>query len=138
MIEHEPLMFSFPSTIGEIDTAVGRIMAFAAQAAFDEQALFAIDMAARETLANAVKHGNELDPEKPVEVRLSVDDEGLQIEVRDHGGGFDPDEVPDPTNPDNLLKGSGRGMLFIRNFMDNVAWKPHPDGGTVVSMSKIR
>lgn len=138
MAEKELLEFSIPSRIADIDVAVARIVAFASDAGLDENALFAVDMAAREAVANAAKHGNGLDPAKSVDIEVSVDGGNLRIRIRDRGKGFDGEGVPDPTDPENLLKGSGRGVLFMRNFMDEVAWSPHPEGGTVVSMLKIR
>lgn len=131
-------VFSIPSSIGAIDEAVQKIAVFAAEGGFGDAEIFAVDMASRESVANAVKHGNRLDESKPVDIELRQDDTGLTIEVRDHGAGFDTESLPDPTNPENLLKSSGRGVLFMRNFMDEVSWRPHPGGGTVVSMLKRR
>lgn len=130
--------FSISSTIDSIDEAVVRSVAFATSAGFGDEALFGIDMAVREAVANAVKHGNRLDESKSVEIRLSNLEEGLEISVRDFGDGFDVASVPDPTDPENLLKATGRGILFIHNFVDRVAWVSHEDGGTVVTMFKQR
>ncbi len=77
-------------------------------------------MAVREAVANAVKHGNKLDETKRVEITFENTNEGFQITVRDFGMGFAVEEVPDPTNPENLLKANGRGILFMRSFMDSV------------------
>lgn len=96
----------------------------------------AIDLAVRESVANAVKHGNKFDPEKDVEVKLRRSPDGVEIVVRDFGPGFDLEDIPDPTNPENLLKASGRGILFMRSFMDEVEWTNHDDGGLVVKMTK--
>ena len=93
-------------------------------------------MAVREAVTNAVLHGNRRDESKPVEVGFSDSPAALVITVRDRGTGFDPASVPDPTAEQNLLKSSGRGILFMRNFMDEVAWEHHPDGGTLVRMTK--
>jgi serine/threonine-protein kinase RsbW len=56
--------------------------------------------------------------------------------VRDRGLGFDPAGVADPTSEENLLKANGRGILFMRTFMEDVRWERHPEGGTVVRMTK--
>ena len=58
--------------------------------------------------------------------------------VRDHGAGFAVDDIPDPTNPENLLKANGRGILFMNSFMDEVSWENHSGGGMVVKMLKKR
>lgn len=119
-----------------MDQAALEAEKFAQSAGLDEEFRSAIDMAVRESVANAVKHGNKFDEKKQVEVKFSHLPEGFEVIVRDFGPGFDVDEVPDPTNPDNLLKASGRGILFMRAFMDEVEWSNHAGGGLVVKMLK--
>ncbi len=128
--------FSIPSKIEAIDEAVQKATGFASDAGFADDALFGIDMAVREALANAVKHGNKQDETKQVEITLVSLDEAMEVVIRDFGEGFDASQVPDPTNPENLLKASGRGILFMHNFVDKVEWKRHPQGGMVVKMTK--
>ena len=128
--------FSISSRIEEIDEAVQKAAAFASKAGFGDDALFGIDMAVREALANAVKHGNKLDANKQVEVTLINHGSSMEILIRDFGKGFDVEEVPDPTNPENLLKASGRGILFMHNFVDKVEWQRHAEGGMIVKMTK--
>jgi serine/threonine-protein kinase RsbW len=128
----------FPSKLESIDKSVIEAANFAKNIGFGDDDLFAIDMAMRETVANAVKHGNKFDETKSVEITLSELSEGLEIAVRDFGIGFLVNEVPDPTNPENLLKASGRGILFMRNFMDEVEWIEAENGGTIVKMLKKR
>ena len=128
--------FSIPSKIEAIDEAVQKAMAFANETGFSDDALFGIDMAVREAVANAVKHGNKLDETKQVEITLSNPGNALEIKVRDFGKGFDVGEVPDPTNPENLMKASGRGILFMHNFVDQVEWERHAEGGMIVKMVK--
>ncbi len=128
--------FSISSKIEAIDEAVQKATDFASNAGFADDALFGIDMAVREALANAVKHGNNLDETKHVEVTLSSLDGRMEIMIRDFGKGFDATEVPDPTNPENLLKASGRGILFMHNFVDKVEWQRHAEGGMIVKMIK--
>lgn len=128
--------FSISSKIEAIDEAVQKATVFASNAGFGDDALFGIDMAVREALANAVKHGNKLDETKQVEITLINLGDGMEILIRDFGAGFDVSEVPDPTNPENLLKASGRGILFMHNFVDRVEWENHAEGGTIVKMRK--
>ena len=130
--------FSISSKIEAIDEAVQKATAFASNAGFDDDALFGIDMAVREALANAVKHGNKLDETKKVEMTLNNLTKGLEITIRDFGRGFEVEDVPDPTNPENLLKATGRGILFMHNFVDTVEWEHHKEGGMVVKMIKNR
>jgi len=93
-------------------------------------------MAVRESVTNAMVHGNQEDESKSVEVVFNCHDNELEIEVRDQGEGFDPANVPDPTNAENLLKTSGRGIFLMRTFMDEIEWRNRPEGGTAVRMTK--
>ena len=95
-----------------------------------------VDIAVREAVANAIKHGNQLDPGKKVRVEAGVDGGVLVIRVEDEGEGFDPSRLEDPLAPENLLKPNGRGIFYMRSFMDEIAYSPRPGGGTVVTLRK--
>ncbi|MEZ5429113.1 MAG: ATP-binding protein [Pyrinomonadaceae bacterium] len=129
---------SISSKIESIDKAVVEAVKFATEIGVGEDALFGIDMAVREVVANAVKHGNKLDENKQVEITFISSDKGFEVTVRDFGEGFAVEDVPDPTNPENLLKANGRGILFMRSFMDRVEWFNHEEGGMLVKMLKER
>ncbi len=105
---------------------------------FDEEAAYWINMAVRESVANAIEHGNKYDPQKSVDIRFTVGVDALRVTVRDFGEGFDPGSLPDPLDPNNLLNPAGRGILYMRTFMDNVEYARHPESGMVVSMTKRR
>ncbi len=132
------LELELPSRIESVEKAAAEAEKFARGCGLGEEALGAIDMAVRESVANAVKHGNLLDETKLVELTFSDLPDGLEIVVRDFGRGFAVEDVPDPTNPENLLKENGRGILFMRAFMDKVEWSNHAEGGMVVKMLKMR
>lgn len=125
-----------PSRIESVDEAAIRADEFAKEQGLGDDFVSAIDLAIRESVANAVKHGNKFAEEKTVDLTLARTDEGFEITVRDYGSGFAVDEIPDPTNPENLLKACGRGILFMRSFMDVVEWYNHEGGGMVVRMIK--
>lgn len=95
-----------------------------------------IDLAVREAVANAIKHGNRGDPDKRVEVSMCREDGEVVVRVEDEGGGFDPGSVVDPLAPENLLRPDGRGIFYIEKFMDGVEWGARPGGGTVVTLRK--
>jgi serine/threonine-protein kinase RsbW len=135
-VTEETTELTFPSRIDSIAEAAAAAAEVARRAGFTEDALFGIDMAVRESVTNAVLHGNREDESKPVEVGFHNSAAGLRITVRDRGQGFDPAGVADPTDPQNILKASGRGILFMRTFMDDVRWERHPQGGMVVEMLK--
>lgn len=105
----------------------------------DDDAVHWVSVAVRESVANAIKHGNKNDHAK----KVFVDFDGVfgalpevSIRVRDQGAGFDPEEVADPLAAENLLKGSGRGIFLIRNFMDEVILQRAPQGGMEIRMVK--
>jgi serine/threonine-protein kinase RsbW len=108
----------------------------------DEDARHWVAVAIRESVINAVKHGNREDVGKLVEVEFTLAPADapseLVIRVCDQGEGFDPDDVGDPRDPINLLKASGRGIFFMRSFMDDVVWRRRPEGGMEVRMVKKR
>lgn len=102
-----------------------------------EETLYWAAMALREALANAIKHGNKLNPDKRVFVEVTVDEgKELRMAVEDEGEGFDPHRLPDPRSPENLLRDSGRGVFYIRHFMDEVQFSRSSRGGTRVELVK--
>jgi serine/threonine-protein kinase RsbW len=109
-------------------------------AAFDDDSCHWVGVAVRESVINAIKHGNREDPGKLVTVEFAftpVDQPSqLVVRVTDQGQGFDPEEVADPLAPENILKSSGRGIFFMRNFMDDVQLTRVPEGGMEVRMVK--
>ncbi len=106
----------------------------------DEDQLHWVGVAVRESVVNAIKHGNQNDQSKRVIVEFSSVPHGepdqLVIRVQDQGEGFDPDTLADPLAPENILKSSGRGIFLIRSFMDDVALQRVPGGGMEVRMVK--
>lgn len=92
--------------------------------------------ALREALANAVRHGNRQNPDQVVRVFFMIENSTATIRVEDEGDGFDPADVPDPTTPENLLRPSGRGIFYMRQFMNRVEFGPTPTGGTAVVMAR--
>ncbi len=90
--------------------------------------------ALREALANAIRHGNRQDPGRWVRVAYSIENCSVTIRVEDDGDGFDPQDIPDPTAPENLLRASGRGIFYMRQFMDRVEFDSTPGVGTTVVM----
>ncbi|MBM3779649.1 MAG: ATP-binding protein [Acidimicrobiia bacterium] len=140
MPNRNALRLDFRSDLDLIDTVqtvgdqVGRL------AGLDDDARHWVGLAVRESVVNAILHGNCGDVEKRVVVEFSYLQEdaatGLAISVRDEGCGFDPDSLPDPLAPENLLKPSGRGIFLIRSFMDEMVLRRVPGGGSELHMVK--
>jgi serine/threonine-protein kinase RsbW len=105
-------------------------------AGVDEDGSHWVGMAVREAVANAIKHGNKLDLRKKVYATFDLRGSELEITVSDEGKGFDPTAVSDPLNPQNLMKTSGRGIFYMKTFMDRIDYSFHPDGGTSLVMKK--
>jgi len=102
---------------------------------FSDGDMFAVRLALEEALINAIKHGNRADPDKFITIATEVDGEAIVITVTDQGGGFDPDHLPDPTADENLEKPSGRGIMLMRVYMDEVTFN---EAGNQVRMVKQR
>ncbi len=119
-------------SVTEIEAAAEKL---ATDAGFDEDARFGFTMAVREAAVNAVLHGNEYDPAKRVTASFENTGKSLVIAIKDQGAGLDPDKIPDPLAPENLLRGTGRGIFLIRSFMDEVHFRQlHP--GTEITLVK--
>lgn len=128
-----------PSDIRLIDLLHGAAERMSELAGFDEDEGLNVGLAVREAAINAMKHGNGGNPALAVIVTMSVDDDALTATIRDHGPGFDADATPDPTAEANLLQTSGRGLLLIRAFVDEVVFRRAEDGdGMEIVMTKRR
>jgi serine/threonine-protein kinase RsbW len=103
---------------------------------FDEDATHYMSVALRESVVNAIKHGNRQDPREAVRLEFVLAPPLLTITVADQGQGFDVGKVADPLAEENLLKADGRGIFFMRSFMDEIRYEFPPTGGTQVSMVK--
>jgi serine/threonine-protein kinase RsbW len=126
----------FPSRIEAVEEAARAVAEFLSRAGVSEDVAFGIDMAVREAVTNAVLHGNKQDETKFTDLSLKLLPGAFEITVHDQGTGFNSSNIPDPTEADNLLKSSGRGIFFMRNLMDEVEWSMDPEGGTTVRMLK--
>ena len=109
-------------------------------AGLDDDATHWVGVAMRESVINAIKHGNAEDETKRVTVELRLEPPAnpaeLVARVTDQGPGFDPATVADPLAPENLLRPSGRGIFFMRSFMDDLRLRRVPGGGMEVLMVK--
>ena len=109
-------------------------------AGMEEDATHWVSVAVRESVINAIKHGNKEDRGKHVTVEFLLTPRErpseFVVEVSDEGDGFDPEEVANPLDAENVLKSSGRGIFFMKSFMDDVTMSRRPEGGMSVRMSK--
>ena len=123
--------FRMLDLVQQMSDAVGR------QAGLTDDQLYDVGVAVRESVINAIRHGNREVPERQVMVEWhGSPHEGLLVQVSDEGRGFDPTAIADPLAPENIMKGSGRGLLFMRAYMDEVDIAPRPGGGTIIRLHK--
>ena len=122
---------SSPSEVGSISSFVDRLMLLIRKCVPDGES--EVEIALREALANAIIHGNHENPRKHVHVRFRCNPDEVSIAVKDEGRGFDINEMPDPTAPENIGSGHGRGIYLMKAFMDDVRFE---EGGVEVHMRK--
>jgi serine/threonine-protein kinase RsbW len=124
------------STLDSVDHAEELAVKMAESAGVDEDDLMKIGMAVRESMVNAVVHGNRYNANKKVRFAIAAQPERFTIQIADEGEGFDFESVADPLAPENLLKASGRGIFLMRSFMDEFQMRHLASGGTEVTLIK--
>ena len=129
-----PSLFDMVDLVQVLSDRMGQL------AAFDEDAIHWVGVAVRESDINAIKHGNREDRAKLVTIEFAftpIDTPTeLVVKIIDQGEGFEPTEVADPLAPENMLKSSGRGIFFMRSFMDDVQLQRGAEGGMEVRLVK--
>jgi len=125
------------STLESVNKAEEMADKAASQAGFDEDARGGISMAVREAMINAVMHGNGYSPEKRVKLSFEQSAGNLVITIKDEGAGMNPDEIPDPLAPENLMKQSGRGIFLMRAFMDDVKFRKLEPGTEITLIKRV-
>ena len=111
-----------PSVLGAGEAFMGQMLEQLETLGWCERDIFCIRLATEEALANAIRHGNCLDCQKRVHVLCQISPELVHVEIGDEGEGFNPEEVPDPTAPENLERPCGRGVMLMKNFMCHVEY----------------
>jgi serine/threonine-protein kinase RsbW len=101
---------------------------FAKDIGLSDEQLSVLLLAVTEAATNAIIHANKCDPSKLVKIHAQINDSKLIIKIKDEGKGFDPSKLPDPTQPENLLKDSGRGVYLMKVYMDDVKYNITPTG----------
>jgi serine/threonine-protein kinase RsbW len=123
------------SRLQEVTTFMRRLLRLLTTYDFEINDVFSIQLAVEEALVNAIKHGNGMDRSKHVHVSIALGRKEFRIRIRDEGKGFDSSEVPDPTTPENLERSSGRGLLLMRHYMNEVRYNGK---GNAVTLARQR
>jgi serine/threonine-protein kinase RsbW len=124
------------SNLDSVDEAETSVVKVAEEIGFDEDELHKIGMAVRESMVNAVVHGNRYSARKKVHLTILKAADHLTVAIRDEGEGFEYSALPDPLSEENLLRQSGRGLLLIQAFVDKLEVTRREPGGTEVKMVK--
>ena len=124
------------SNLASVDSAEAMVVESAAAMGFEEDAQMDLGLAIREAMVNAVAHGNSYSPDKQVRLILEAHGGAIRVTIIDQGQGFDLNQVPDPTQGENLLRESGRGLLLMQAFVDEFSVKRSPAGGAEVVLVK--
>ncbi len=122
------------------DTSAGhdvqeRIIGLMEEREFSMRDVFSVRLALEEALVNAIKHGNQLDPDKSVRIHCDVEQDRVYVEIEDEGPGYRPEDVPDPTLDENIERASGRGLMLIKSFMNRVEFN---EKGNCIRLEKLR
>ncbi len=112
-----------------------QIIAAAESCEFSPRDLFILRLALSEGITNAIRHGNQMSPDKQVTISWTITREKIQIVIADEGAGFNPDDLIDPTDEDNLDRPGGRGVMLMRSFMDLVQYN---ERGNQLTLEKLR
>jgi serine/threonine-protein kinase RsbW len=134
--DNRTVKLDFASRFEMLDVAQAVLAQVCTIVGFEEETCHYLAVAVRESVVNAIRHGNKEDESKRVEILFTLHEKSLEVQVKDQGEGFQPEEIPDPLAPENLLKAYGRGIFFMRQFMDEVSYSFPTRGGTVVRMVK--
>ena len=126
------------SSLDSVDRAEAAVLKVAGEIGFDEDDLHAVGMAVRESMVNAVVHGNRYNARKKVHLEVFQAKDHVSIVIADEGEGFDMSQLPDPLAEENLLRQSGRGLLLIQAFVDEFSLQKRQPSGTEVRMVKYR
>jgi serine/threonine-protein kinase RsbW len=125
------------STPNNLITVEEFVNYFSVELGLDQEKISGLLLAVTEATTNAIIHGNKNNKLKLVRIYVYVDGNTITIKIKDEGKGFDPSIVPDPTDPENLLKDSGRGLYLMRVYMDGLTYNQTPEGTETILTLKI-
>ena len=133
-----PIRLTIGSRLELLSLVHALIEGLSRQYELDEELTGALQIAVIEAGTNAIQHGNVFAEDKAVTFEFAVDPRNVVVEVEDHGSGFDPDRVQDPTDTSALLNPHGRGLYLMRSLVDEVTFETRTDHGTRVRLRKSR
>jgi serine/threonine-protein kinase RsbW len=126
---------AYLSATEEVTPLIDSVAAAMRSHSYSDKDVFGVRLALEEALVNAIEHGHRHDPSKRVAIRYRISPTHTLVEVKDEGPGFDPSAVPDPTDPENLERPSGRGLLLMRRY---TSWLRYNVRGNCVTLCRYR
>lgn len=134
----EPNYFlEIESTPNNLITVEEFVNYFSVELGLDQEKINGLLLAVTEATTNAIIHGNKNNKLKMVRISVFVEGKDISIVIKDEGKGFDPSIIPDPTDPENLLKDSGRGLYLMRVYMDGLSYNQTPEGTETILKLKM-
>lgn len=128
-------IFSDPELMPEVEQFV---LDVAEKIGLNENKFNNISLAVAEAISNSIKHGNKNDKNKKVFIKIEVKNDQMIVTLKDEGTGFDPNTIPDPTKPENILKESGRGVHIMRSLLDDLRFNFTPNGTEIVLIINLK
>jgi len=128
-------IFSDPELMPEVEQFV---LDVAEEIGLNENKFNNISLAVAEAISNSIKHGNKNDKNKKVFIKIEVKNDQMIVTLKDEGTGFDPNTIPDPTKPENILKESGRGVHIMRSLLDDLRFNFTPNGTEIVLIINLK
>lgn len=127
---YQKIFASDPDNLSKVEEFISEI---ADEYNLDDDLKNSLTLSVSEATSNAMVHGNKLDPNKSVNIKIFVDDQKIKVIIKDEGDGFELEAIPDPTAPENILKDNGRGIYIMKNFLQDLKFN-FTDSGTEVTL----
>jgi serine/threonine-protein kinase RsbW len=132
--EYSKEIASDPELLPEVESFFEKI---ADDLQLTDQQRNCLTLSTAEAVSNSIVHGNKLDKNKKVAITVNTDKSNIEIRFKDEGEGFVPEEVPDPTAPENILKDSGRGIHIMKSFLQELKYNFTPNGTETILIMNI-
>ena len=127
-----------PSDPELLPVAEEYILNIAKEVHLNEDKFNDLTLAFSEAAANSILHGNKADKSKIVTLKVTVNDDDMIISLKDQGEGFDINDIPDPTKPENILKDHGRGIHIMRSFLKDLRYNFSPEGTETILVVSLK
>lgn len=136
--QNDPVYLQFISYFEEMDRSAAVILSSMDSMGYPDESIRKMKIILTELLANAIYHGNKEDHSKKVTMGHTIDTKKTVISILDEGDGFDPNRIPDPTLPENIIKDRGRGLYIVGQYVDNMEFNEKGNRVTVTKNNSTK